>query len=95
MRVQNNTQGDAAEAGNVYLTSGALIHVTGALDAQAAIGICMEAPGAFTRDYPTYANGADPDAYFTSDDDTLAVRRSPAAGEAMLFAPYTLSMSGW
>ena len=84
--VQNNTQG------NVYLPTGRKIQVTGALDAQAAIGIDMESPGAFTQGYP--AGGADPDAYFTSDDGALSVRRSPDGGEAMLFAPYTLSTSG-
>ena len=64
--VKKNTAADS-QTSNVYLTSGKVITVTGALDAS-GIGICLEdINGTFTSGYGTNNSATSPDKVFSAD----------------------------
>ena len=67
-----NTITDNQGNGNVYLSEGAVITVTGSL-ANSQIGIRMEKPGIFTSGYSTHNEGLLPIQVFQSDNDDYTV----------------------
>lgn len=86
-QVYNNTLLDGTTTNNIYLPTGKLITITGALtdgSDNANIGVSMETPGTFTSGYQTY-NSETPSTYFTSDDSSYSVALSGT--EATLTTP--------
>ncbi|MBP5261167.1 MAG: S-layer family protein [Clostridiales bacterium] len=77
VNVTGNTCVAAAE--NVYLASGTLLNITGALDANTRIGISMQTPGVFTSGL----NGKGTPVNFVSDDPNMVIRIN-SNGEAYL-----------
>ena len=87
--VTGNLQGEAEN--NVYLDTGKIVTVSGALEDIARIGVTMQTPGVFTSGWASYMGTADPAENFTSENAGYNVYRD-ASGEARLSVPYAVTV---